>query len=130
MAIGPAIAALRVVMMLVTSTSRFSIERSVSGAAVGAEMTLVKTLARARIRLNFMFAKVLLEGVDAAIFDEFKGRKECDTMPRTQSFLEGMLKKISFVACGRLLFIATSSAGFPIHRHHHYLQERGQSQGI
>jgi hypothetical protein len=83
MAIGPAIAALRVVMMLVTSTSRFSIERSVSGAAVGAEMTLVKTLARARIRLNFMFAKVLLGGVDAAIFDEFKGRKECDTMPRT-----------------------------------------------
>jgi hypothetical protein len=46
-------------MMLVASTWRFSIERSVSGAVVGAEMTLVKTLARARIRVNFMFAKVL-----------------------------------------------------------------------
>jgi hypothetical protein len=58
-AIGPAIAASRVARMLVTSAWRFSIERSVSGAAVGAEMTLVKMLARARIRVNFMFAKVL-----------------------------------------------------------------------
>lgn len=41
-------------MMLVGSVSRFSTDRSVSGAGVGNEMTLVKTLARARMRVNFM----------------------------------------------------------------------------
>jgi hypothetical protein len=63
LAIGPAIAALSVVMMLVASAWRFSIERSVLGALVGAEMTLVKTLASARIRVSFMFAKVLERGL-------------------------------------------------------------------
>ena len=43
-----------VVMMLVASVWRFSMDKSVSGAAAGAEMTLVKALASTRIRVNFM----------------------------------------------------------------------------
>ena len=53
--------------MPVASVPRFLIERSVSGAVVGAEITLVKTLASARIRVNFMFAKVLWEEIDSDI---------------------------------------------------------------
>lgn len=54
-------AALSVLMMLVASVWRLSIERSVSGAGAGAEMTLVKTLARARIRVNFMLMVLMGE---------------------------------------------------------------------
>lgn len=71
LAIWGAIAAVSVVMMVVTSlvtslvasACRFSTERSASGAVIGAEMTPVKTLASARIRVNFMFAKVLERGL-------------------------------------------------------------------
>jgi hypothetical protein len=63
LAIWGAIAAVSVVMMLLTSVCRFSTERSASGAVIGAEMTPVKTLASARIRVNFMFAKVLERGL-------------------------------------------------------------------
>jgi energy-converting hydrogenase Eha subunit C len=54
LATGAAMAALSVVIMLVASVWRFSMERSVSGVGVGAEMTPVKTLASARMRVNFM----------------------------------------------------------------------------
>jgi hypothetical protein len=63
LAIGPSIAVVSVVMMAVTLVCRFSTERSASGAVIGAEMTPVKTLASARIRVNFMFAKVLERGL-------------------------------------------------------------------
>ena len=58
LATGPAMAALSEVMTPVASFWRFSTDRSVSGAATGAEMTVVKTLARARMRPNFMLRVV------------------------------------------------------------------------
>lgn len=58
---GPAMAELSVLTMLVASVWRFSIVRSVSGTRVGAEMTLVRTPARARIRVNFILMALLGE---------------------------------------------------------------------
>ena len=68
--------------------------------------------------------------IDMVIFDEFKRGKECDCYASYGRLFKGMLKKVSFVMCGRLLFIAIFSAGFPSDRHRHYLQESGQSQDI
>ena len=48
------------------------------------------------------------------IFDEFKGGKGSDCYASYARLVKGMLKKVSFVVCGRLLFIAISSADFPL----------------
>lgn len=75
LATGPAMAPLSVLMMPVGSVWRFSMDRSVSGAGVGNEMTLVKTLARARIRVNFMLMVSLGELSCREILLDRKERK-------------------------------------------------------
>jgi hypothetical protein len=136
LATGPAMAPLSVSMMPVGSVWRFAMDRSASGAGVGNEMTLVKTLARARIRVNFMLTVSLGELSCREILSDRKEKEKREVIEslvagsNSNELLRWNLKTVQFAADTEVILIPTCSVGRWIDRHHLRNKQPSQRQDL